>query len=460
MNRVFSKRTKVLLIASLALACALLAALYNRRSIIDREFENILTQRGWSDVHVQVREVGPKGITFAHIAASRRDASGEFTAVLDDVEAAYTPAGLAQRRLQRLQLKSGTVHYSPGEQTEKHSEGSSAVGDLLKILSTLPVETIEVGELKVSVPFESGEMSAALTGRYVRDASIRVSLGGELNLQDVTLGNAQLSGVHLRTPAPWELNIRDGDLAAVHGEATIQAERFTLGKTIVALEPVHGKLELVGHHQLKIHLTSERAVVGVELRDLSADLALNLGRLGSLTLTGATFGVFGGKVSLSSFPVISSARDFNAELDGLNLEEISKLYGQERLTASGLIDGNLPVHIEMGSVSITKGSLKVRDPGGVIHYGASGEAPGAFDVGGDQLKLVLQALSDFRYTALQSEVDYLPSGELLLKVALSGQNPALMEGRKINFNVQLQENIPALLDSLSVGSDISRSFGQ
>ena len=66
---------------------------------------------------------------------------------------------------------------------------------------------------------------------------------------------------------------------------------------------------------------------------------------------------------------------------------------------------------------------------------------------GSQLSLVLQALSDFHYNALELGIQY-EDDTLKLTAKLEGKNPDWQQGRPVNFNLTVQENIPALLKSL------------
>jgi len=70
---------------------------------------------------------------------------------------------------------------------------------------------------------------------------------------------------------------------------------------------------------------------------------------------------------------------------------------------------------------------------------------------------VLQALSNFHYNVLKVGAQYAESGVLQLQAQLEGKNPDQKKSPPINFNLTVQENIPALLKSLRLVSDLEDS---
>ena len=62
---------------------------------------------------------------------------------------------------------------------------------------------------------------------------------------------------------------------------------------------------------------------------------------------------------------------------------------------------------------------------------------------GSARKIVTEALHNFHYDLLTSDVRYDERGKLNLGLRLNGRNPALEGGRPINFSINL-EDIPAL----------------
>jgi hypothetical protein len=136
---------------------------------------------------------------------------------------------------------------------------------------------------------------------------------------------------------------------------------------------------------------------------------------------------------------------------GLDVAQMVTLVGYEGVEASGKLSGAIPLTLSSGSVVVTGGELHADDPGGVIRYLSGVGTP---DTGNAQLDLVNQVLSNFQFHTLTSSIDYTPDGELLLSMQLQGHNPDLGSNQPINLNLNLSNNIPALLESLRAARNI------
>ena len=96
-----------------------------------------------------------------------------------------------------------------------------------------------------------------------------------------------------------------------------------------------------------------------------------------------------------------------------------------------------------------------RAPGGTLVY--KGAASSAL-VAQSGMGFVFQALEDFRYDVLDAKVELATDGALALAVRLQGHNPAVENGRTIAFNLNLNESLPALLQSLRAADGITKQI--
>lgn len=146
------------------------------------------------------------------------------------------------------------------------------------------------------------------------------------------------------------------------------------------------------------------------------------------------------------------------QLQGLQLEQLFILYPAEGLAGSGTLDGQLPLRVAASGIEIERGQVSARPPGGYLQLRS--ERIRALGRSNPTLQLVTQSLEDFRFSTLNSRVDYDPQGKLHLAIRLEGRNPAIEQGRPIHFNINLEEDIPTLLASLQLTDKVSEIIQQ
>ena len=140
------------------------------------------------------------------------------------------------------------------------------------------------------------------------------------------------------------------------------------------------------------------------------------------------------------------------QVEGLELQELFKVYPAEGLSGNGTIDGQLPLYIDHGAIYIEAGQLHARESGVLQFQSDKIQALGRSN---PAMRLVADALDDFHFNLLSSDLSYDQSGKLLLNVRLEGQNPDIEKGRPIHLNVNLEEDIPALLASIQLSGQVS-----
>jgi hypothetical protein len=164
--------------------------------------------------------------------------------------------------------------------------------------------------------------------------------------------------------------------------------------------------------------------------------------------------VFDGHVSSEtiSYKDGATTQEFVVLLDTIDLQQVMSLSAYDAVTASGLLSGRLPVQVQGTTPLVTGGQLRALAPGGSIRYGT-----GSSGTGNQSLDLVYQALQHYRYEILEANVDYREDGELLLGVRMEGVSPG-MNNQRINLNLNVSDNIPALLQSLQAGRNVTEAL--
>ena len=179
---------------------------------------------------------------------------------------------------------------------------------------------------------------------------------------------------------------------------------------------------------------------------------------GRLTWQTAETRILGGRFWLpaGTLDLAAPQQRLSARLEGVQLGDVLAAYPTEGLSGSGLIDGSFDVQRSAAGLSVQDGKLAARVPGGVLRFRspkieALGQANPA-------MKIVTEALHNFHYDLLTSDVRYDERGKLNLGLRLNGRNPALEGGRPINFSINLEEDIPALLTSLQLSDRVSETI--
>ncbi len=198
---------------------------------------------------------------------------------------------------------------------------------------------------------------------------------------------------------------------------------------------------------------------GIEMGPLSARLGytapLEAPTAGSLAVRHAEMELLGGKLTVqpTMLDLGEAQQDLVIDVSGLQLSSLFEAYPAEGLSGRGTLDGRLPISLVDGQLTVDSGSVRAREPGGVLQYRSDRLTELARSNLG--MRELAVALDDFRYNVLSSELDYGEDGVLILGLRLEGSNPDLQNGRPVHLNINLEENIPALLASLQLSGQVS-----
>ncbi|WP_319558322.1 YdbH domain-containing protein [Thiomicrorhabdus sp.] len=173
--------------------------------------------------------------------------------------------------------------------------------------------------------------------------------------------------------------------------------------------------------------------------------------------------VFDGKARLAP-RVLQLNQPVSAELllDNINLQALLQQYPSSEIQGTGLLQGRLPFSLDLSNRSnkkpvffIADGRLYASEPGGVLQYQADSSA---LKQTHKSMELALNLLEDFHYKVLDSRISLDENQKLHLKLRLQGNNPKVERGRQVNFNIQIEEDLPALITSMQISSQISNTI--
>lgn len=271
-------------------------------------------------------------------------------------------------------------------------------------------------------------------GRVSAEASLRKPPAKAAELT-ATLKVAEGSGLYDRT----EWRGMNGRV-----EVELQQERLSFSTPGLVVEQLNpglplGPLRVEGRYQ-------------AHLAELGA---------GTLALAQASAGALGGEIRIppGRWDLAQAPVTLPVHLQQLSLARLLQVYPAEGLAGTGILSGTLPVRFDPAAgIRVEQGRLEALAPGGRLQLTA--ERLQALASQNETMKLVARALEDFHYSVLDSGIDYNEDGTLLLTLQVKGRNPEVGQGRPVVLNVNLEENIPALLKSLQLSGNVSERVKQ
>lgn len=342
-------------------------------------------------------------------------------------------------RLARLQLDQNFIDGRGSFQFDTESLVFSPSGDSLSTL---------VSPLPLDADLINGEIDVAADISWQIPGTGNASGNASGTSADISANRPANIGANSWRPA-GNIRIEATELAGVIDETI-----FT-GLTTSAQFQLQNDLSLVSSATTRLRI--QTIDPGLPLSNIQTRFRLN-SATGLLELLSLDFEMFGGAVQSDAFSINLNQTEamqdvgdsFQLRLDGVDISEVLGLSAYNGVSATGLVNGTLPIRLKGLKPIIEGGHLNARVPGGSIRYNSGDTA-----TGNQSLDLVYQALEHYRYDTLAANVDYNEAGELTLEMQLQGESPQLNNGQRINLNLNISDNIPALLQSLQAAQGIT-----
>jgi hypothetical protein len=277
----------------------------------------------------------------------------------------------------------------------------------------------------VPIELEAGEVGIAATVTWMRDAPAAIVLEGELAVSGgrLVLTHAVAEGVSVRLP----FGFADG-VWRLGGK---RAGEIGVGRIVAAVEATAASARIAGTWPV-----SERSPLRIE---------------------GLRAAVLGGEATVDRLVLPPRGSRATLKLRGIRLEEVSALYGDATVGLRGSVDADLPLHLGDAPLLVEDG--QVRNASALHVRVTDAEALEAFKSGNPTLAQAADWLADLEVDHLEGTVNLARDGALVLATTIEGRNPTL-GGRAVRLNYRHEENLLHLLQSLRIGSDLSRGIEQ
>ena len=180
------------------------------------------------------------------------------------------------------------------------------------------------------------------------------------------------------------------------------------------------------------------------------------GRL-QLRLTQPQAQLLGGEVLADDFTISDSfGLDTRLTLKNIQLADVLALEQQEGLSGEGILQGSIPLEKTPAGFQVTDGRIYNTGAGWIKFL----PTPELNDVAKRTpgLDTAFKALENLQYSQLTIGVDYQPDGSTRLNTRLKGLNPDWNAGQRIEFGINIEENLLQLIKALQYTNKLTRSL--
>ncbi|MCS5708230.1 YdbH domain-containing protein [Candidatus Berkiella cookevillensis] len=196
--------------------------------------------------------------------------------------------------------------------------------------------------------------------------------------------------------------------------------------------------------------------IGVDLEQLAFTLNMNTSKPAyEYAIQNMQAKILGGDIQSEAILIKDKklVQGFKLIFSNIQLEQLFAWRKVDGLSGTGSLNGTLPCFFTEKGFEIKGGVFSAKEPGGKISYIPLNRSKS--DIAG--MEMAFKALQDFQYSALNAKIEYKTDGWMNLALSLKGKSDLLGEGRPVEFNLNLDENIKDLLKSMALVNKYSRA---
>jgi hypothetical protein len=173
-----------------------------------------------------------------------------------------------------------------------------------------------------------------------------------------------------------------------------------------------------------------------------------------------TWALAGGRLFARDLVIdpFAEKRSIVLQAEGIDVGQLLAHADTETVSATGKLEGRLPIEIVGGQVAIRDGLLETAAPG-IIRY--------RHDVPVEEVRksrpeiaLMIEALENFHYERVGMTINQEPGGEALIALQIRGKNPDLMKGKPFVLNLNLSGDLVEIVECFAEGYCSAKEIGQ
>jgi hypothetical protein len=226
------------------------------------------------------------------------------------------------------------------------------------------------------------------------------------------------------------------------------AHRFRLWPVFESMNQAQLTLDLIVASGIPITETMATFSISQAGQTLDAPFRVELEE-GHFSLLGSTF-------VLQPFTYNSNAagNQLRIEAARLDLAHLAPLLKTEGLEINGLVEAVLPLELGRAGVEIISGTIRQNGPGLIVYHPPN---PDMLRRAG-MPDIAIRALENFHYDNLEIGVTYQTDGQLDLAIRLHGKSPTAGTERPFHINLNVEQNLLSLLESLRYSAVFERKI--
>ncbi|WP_372965624.1 YdbH domain-containing protein [Marinobacter sp.] len=354
------------------------------------------------------------------------------------------------------------IHVAELQHPQFKSQGWEFAGAVKGSLADLNLD----GQLRSHSGLVLDAIIRSVVGEFLA-AHIAITLTGE-NVQEVmpaTLANwpemLEFSGGKIQAEA--KLRIEPDTPLALDSQFGFESVDGLMNST--AVTELNGQLWVSLENNVLTARVSDLSIgkinsgIGIGPVSFLADYRASQSGLlaGELNIQQATAEFLGGRLRIAPRTIDLSEQPWGLPIDAydVSLAELLQVYPAEGVSGSGKLTARIPVSLGVAGLAVVQGQIEAAVPGGILRLPS--ERLQAMLGSRHEVEPVVKALQNFQYSVLKSTVDYDNEGRLALGLRLEGKEAGAENGQPIVVNLNIEEDIPALLTSLQLSGRVNEA---